>query len=399
MVSTDFSLGKQKEKHPLRALTFFVCLVLALAIIAHRAVWRFTEVSFPAQVVGTEFEVSARSGGTIRRILVEPNGKVRKGDVLAELHDETAAAEIQAASEELTKIQEALATARSDATLLLKRFEIREKIAEASAELSTVLLEVEALRKGIATASESLTLIRDRKDRAESLYRQKAFALADLEERGLELLEQELALQTAGSELEQKESRIESLLGLQRLYCEEEANLISETDKFVTDLELALRKKEGELNTLLASQSERIVRSEREGTVAKISKAVGESISAGEPLVRISTGERIWVETYLNSERVNQIQEGDRVYVQVQTSSYRKRYPAVVKGVLPIMQSQPGYRPGPFEESTERVGVALVEFEDPEQAKRELRPGQRVKTVLIGHSGDKSVVALNRPEE
>ena len=390
MVTTDFSLGNKREKHPLRALTFFVCFALALTIIGHRVVWRFTEFSFPAQVVGTEFEVSARSAGVIRLIQVEPNQRVGKGQVLAELYDQKAEAEIQAASQELAKIHEAIASARSDSTLLLKRFDIREKIAEASAELDTLELEMGASFLNLDAASKTLETIRDRKERAEALYRQKALPLLDVEERRQELLKEEAVLQSLASGLEQKKTRKKSLLQLLALYCEEENNLVSETDKFLTDLELALRKKEGELKTLLAAQGERIVRSEREGIVAKISKAVGESVSAGEPLVRISTGERIWVETYLNSEKVNQIQEGDRVYVQVETSSNRNRYPARVKGILPIMQTQPGYRPGPFEESAERVGVALVEFEDPEQAKRELRPGQRVTTVLVTHAKDTS---------
>jgi multidrug resistance efflux pump len=122
----------------------------------------------------------------------------------------------------------------------------------------------------------------------------------------------------------------------------------------------------------------------------------GETVQPGDEILRISTGEDIWVETYLNSQRVASIEPGNRVFVHA-TGANPIRLPGTVVGISPVMETQPGYTPTAFEPDTERIAIARVQFDDPEFAKQKVRPGQRVTVELLTREPkDESVTAGSR---
>ena len=373
---------KGKNHRFFRSLTFFVLLLLALWLVGYRVAGHFTTISFPAMVEGTEIEVSPRVSGTIRRLEVQNNSTVRAGQLLAVLENRSARAEIEAASQDLAKLKDALADARNEASLLLRQFEVHEKVAEASAEKQSLGFEIQSLGREISAASATLSLKRERLRRMETLYQQKALVLSELEAFRMEVSSTEIQSEGHKSQLLQKRAQLEALSTRQAFLADQVRTLLEKNSQEITDMEIKIRQKEGELRTLLAQQEELTIRAEKGGVISRIHLSVGENVSTGEPIMRIATGERIWVETYLTSDKVDQLREGDHVEVRIDPAG-RVSIPATVKGLLPDMQTQPGYVPGPFEGSTVKVAVALVEFDDPETAKARVRPGQRVTTYLM----------------
>jgi len=121
----------------------------------------------------------------------------------------------------------------------------------------------------------------------------------------------------------------------------------------------------------------------QDGVISKVWKSVGEVAAAGEPIVNIYTGERLWVEVYPSSEDAGLMRPGDRMQVLLDPTGW-VRLPARVQGILPVMQNQS--TTSMFGSMDATYAVVLLEFDDLESAKASVRKGQKVTAVLIPSS-------------
>jgi multidrug resistance efflux pump len=325
-------------------------------------------------------EVSSRTQGKILRIEVQPNTSVRKGEVLAEVSDEEVSAEIKAASDELKELTAGVEKARKDTKLEAQEFQTREKMAEVQAELNALEVSLPNLEGEIANASATLLIHEDQLKRAEKLFEGGAILITDLENRRLALGQSRQALATLHSNLRQERLKGDSLRQRIVFYRQEMEQMRELSTKAITDMEFALRQRQGELNTLLARRSEMLLLSPQDGVVSKVWKSVGEVAAAGQPILNIYTGERLWVEVYPSSEDAGLLRTGDRMQVLLDATGW-VRLPARVQGILPVMQNES--TTSMFGAMDTTYAVVLVEFDDLEGAKAAVRKGQKVTAVLV----------------
>lgn len=364
----------------MKTISFFSLLSVVVAVIAYQFSHTFQQNSFQGVIFGTEVEVSSRTQGKILRIEVEPNNPVHKGDILAEVFDEEVAAQIKAASDELKDLTTSVEKARKDPKLESQEFQTREKMAEVQAQLNALEISLPNIEKDIANASATLQIHEDQLRRAEKLFEGGAILITDLESRRLAVGQSHLAIDTLRSNLQQERLKGESLRQRITSYQEEIERMRELSMKAIADMEFALRERQGELNTLLARRSEMLLIAPQDGVVSKVWKSVGEVASAGQPIVNIYTGERLWVEVYPSSEDASLLQPGDRMQIILDPTGW-VRLPARVQGILPVMQSQSST--SMFGDINASYAVVLLEFDDLEGAKATVRKGQKVTAVLV----------------
>jgi multidrug resistance efflux pump len=364
----------------MKTFSFFSLLSLAVGIIAYQFSHTFQQASLPGVVFGTEVEVSSRTQGKVLRIEVEPNTSVRKGDILAEVFDEEVAAEITAASDELKDLTTAVEKARKDPKLESQEFQTREKMTEVQSELNALQISLPNLEREITNASATLLIHEDQLKRAEKLFEGGAILITDLETRRLALGQSRQALETLHSNLAQERLKGETLRQRIVFYREEIEQMRELYQKAISDMEYTLRQKQGELNTLLAKRSEMLLLAPQDGVISKVWKSVGEIAAAGQPILNIYTGERLWVEVYPSSADASLLHPGDRMQILLDPTGW-VRLPARVQGILPVMENQSATSMFGAVDAT--YAVVLLEFDDLEGAKTSVRKGQKVTAVLM----------------
>ena len=382
MARKNLRLDTARSIHPFRAVFFFCLLIGSLMVVGYRVRGHFTKENFDGRVEGPVVHVSTVVRGRISRVTVQPNMRVEKGQVLIELQDETIAIQIEAAKEEINKLQEAYKKVQTEGPVFEQLFEIGEKTAPLESDIEAAEIEMEKLNRDVAAASLELTLLSDQLQRSETLAGENAMVLSEVEKRRLAVLQKEQDIRDLLTELRLAQKKKEGLLGLKEHYQGYSEVLREAWSKDLSDLDIAIKKKEGDLNVLLAEKEQLVIKSPSAGVVSRLEMASGETVQPGDEILRISTGEDIWVETYLNSQRVASIEIGNRVFVHAMGAK-PIRLPGTVVGISPVMQTQPGYTPTAFEPDTERIAVARVQFDDPEFAKQRVRPGQRVTVELL----------------
>jgi multidrug resistance efflux pump len=358
-------------------LLFFVAVALTLAIVSYRLTDYALEVRFAGTVVGNEVQISSEMGGKLLSIEVKPNSKVEKGQLLAEISDETLSVEIAAASDELRALGEVLEKARADTSALERQYSIREKAVEAEGEIAILDSEIASLAAEIEAASQNSAIAGDRLARAESLFAKQAMTRSQLEGHQLAVAEATRAFQEVEARRDQSLRRRDHLRRLIELYRDRLAQVERENNDRLSDLEIEVKKKSGELDSLRARRSAMRIYSDHSGIVSALSRSEGEVVSAGEPILILTTGDRLRVEVQIPADQRNALEPGDRVEI---LTHERDRVPLYgwVEGILPTLRTLSLSSVGMFEERL-KIAIGVVVFENEEKAKAALLLGQEVQ--------------------
>ena len=361
-------------------LVFNLLIAAILAVILYTVVSDVGSVAVPAFVTGTQVEVAATEGGTLEQLKVDRNERVQRGQVLAELRNQTLDARISAASAELEQAISSRQQARSDVNQGLKRFSINEKIADIRGRIAMLDVEIQSASREIRDAHGTYRLRQDALQRAEELHQEGALTVSEVETRRLALLEARTTTEDLRAKLLRLQTQREGLDENTELYKEQLQNLQKEAGDFLTELDVSTRKLRGQIETLLAQRKQLTLRANADGTILELYRREGELVSEGETVLTISTGDRLWIEAHVPAERSQTIAPGDPVEIEVETLG-QQRLPGSVKGVLPVLRTQ-GTNDVGFLASSEPYAVVLIEFQDPEDAKGRLQVGQRVSVVF-----------------
>lgn len=378
------SVSSHSEQHSPgwhRKLLFNGLLLVIVAIVVFSLWGRFASVSVPAFVTGTLVEVAAPNAATVARVAVERNAEVRRGDLVAVLQNETLDARVAAASDELEELIRSRNLVRNDASRVLRRLSINERIADLRTQLAQLDMEMASLGPAIRGASETLRLRREALERAEALFAERALTASELDSRRLALTEARATLEEVYSENRQLGAKRKGLLESIELYQQQLSNLEKEVENALAELEATIGKQRGVLGTLLAEQRQLTLRAEAGGVVMDVAKHEGERVSAGERILTISTGDELRVEAYLEPQQRSSVSPGQPVEIRVDSAG-RTKLAGRVQGVLPVLKTMP-VDTGTTLTLQKTYAIILIEFDQPELAKREVQAGQRVTAVFL----------------
>ncbi len=383
---------KPEARKKTRAFLIAGAVTLAglMALLVYRAYSGTHLTTDDAFVEGSIHMIAARVPGTILEVPVTDNQSARKGCLLVRLDPEPfqhaldeAEAGLRAEENRLTEL-EALASAHekrlaaAKASLLL----VQDGEEQLAAALSARKAEVRAHEADLAQArldferaenlSEKEVVPRSRLDRARTAVELKAAAL----DAAVELQRQALSVLNAhGKSISQAEAGLKT----------EEAALEQARASFATQKEqIAKRQAQVEIARLSLGYTE--VRAPADGFVTRMSAEVGNTVSAGQPLMSLVSLEEAFVVANYKETRVGKIKPGQEVVMKMAAWPGRKfsgRVDSVMAGTgTAFTLFPPENASGNYVKVVQRVPVKIT-FADLEEVRPFLKVGLSVVPTIL----------------
>lgn len=390
-----------------RALPGIFILITAAAAVSYfhfrQAGSSSSEIRTSGHVEVTEVDMSFRLPGHVARLYVEEGARVRGGDLLAELDQETLKAkhdQVQAVVKELETRQASL-----DLSIRLKEEVLEAEIKKAQAGKSAALARYQSLKTGsreqeIAEAAAARDRARyewenRRRDaeRMKELYQSRiisssqydgAVTAADAAKAVYEAAEERYKLVKAGPRQEMVMEGKANLAGSDAAVAAAEAAR-REVEKMKLDLE-ALRAQTDQARAQAAIAEEDLKKSRLfapfDGFVTVKDVEEQEYVQAGTPVLTLAKLDEVWVKTYIPETQLGRVRLGQGAQVISDTFS-GKLYPGLVTFISPEAE----FTPKNVQTKEERVKLVFrikVTLKNPEQ---ELKPGMPVEVILGGEHG------------
>ena len=361
-----------------------------LALLGYRVYSRTHLTTDDAFVEGSIHMIAARVPGTVFKVPVTDNQPVKKGSLLVRLDPEP--------------FQHALKEAEASLRTEEKRLDELDALASAH-------------EKRFMAARASLLLVRDRREQlaaalsardAEVRAREAALAQARLDlERAENLSEKEVIpknrLDRARTALEMETAALDAAMGLQRQALSvlnghgrsiaqaeaglkaEEAALVQARASFRTQKEqIAKRQAQVELARLSLGYTE--VKAPADGFVTRMSAEVGNTVSAGQPLMSLVSLEEAFVVANYKETRVGRIRPGQKVVMKMDAWPGRKfsgRVDSVMAGTgTAFTLFPPENASGNYVKVVQRIPVKIT-FVDLEKVRPFLKIGLSVVPTIL----------------
>jgi len=387
----------------------FVVAVVVVLIIATILLWRTRERSGPPldQLYGngiietTEVDISAKVAGKITSLPLDEGDPVNEGDLIAQLDSEELAAQVQQA-------EAALASARANLAELLAGTRVEEvRRARAQYQAATQTQQLAQAQYDLVKAGPRVEEIAQ----LGAAVRQVEVALADagrelarlqgLEDQGA-VARQQVDLQrtrrdSAAAQLDAARERLRAgeVGSRPQEIAAAKAALRQAQDqaratKAVLDLALAgprpetieaargrVAQAEAALRVAQAQLGYTTVFSPVAGVVVTRGAELGELVTPGMPIARVSVIDRPWLRVYVPETDLGRVKLGQSAGVTTDTYPDRT-YPG---RVVEIAQ-QPEFTPKNVQTKEERVKLVFGVKIEVENRDRELKPGMPADAVI-----------------
>lgn len=382
---------KKKKRAP---FVFGALLVAAGAIALVIYISRLgKEKTDDAQVEAHVANVSARTQGQVKRVLVEDNQEVKVGDVLVELDDRDQKARLAAARADLAAAQAQQHAAQTqlgltDKTAKANLAVAQGGVAQASALTGSTQAMIDQARADVASATSHKQLTKTDRERAEKLMTSGAGTKADVDARraadeqaDAQLAQAQARLVTAMANRSNSSGTAESARGklLAASTVDEQIEAaraqVALADARVAQAQAAVERAELELDYTK-------LRAEIGGTIARRSVEPGQTVSPDRPIMAIVDLADTWVVANLKETQIADVKPGQEVEVDVDTFS------GTLKGHVDSIAAGTGSRfsllppdnaSGNFIKVTQRVPVK-IKLDD--RGGRVLRPGMSADVTI-----------------
>lgn len=373
--------------------------VLAVVVAGTLGGYWFTQRGFEttdnAQVDAELVAIAPRVPGVVVKVNFEENQWVKEGDVLAELDDAQAKTRLEQAQANLDVAEANAAAAEADARVAEINARGNRSIAEASLHAANAgvsssrdqIAEAEARVKATETAYNQATLERDRN---EKLVKSGALGQA--------VLDQAIAAQdSASAQLSQARAHVKALQGaaVQASSKVQEASARAEqthdVDVVVEQARAKARATKAQVGTAKAARdlaqldlTYTKILAPRDGIVSKKNVSVGQTLSAGSPIVQLVPSRGVWITANLKETQLEKMRVGQPVSVHIDT------FPSIkFRGELESLSAATGAKfallppdnaSGNFTKVVQRVPVRVKLLDVP--ADIVLRPGMSAEVSI-----------------
>jgi membrane fusion protein (multidrug efflux system) len=312
-----------------RVILLAVVAALAVAGVAYWLHARRFEETDDAQVDGNISNVSPRTTGPIKAVLVAENQHVDEGQPLAEI-DQTDLqiavdqARAQVANAEALRQAEDPSVPITQASNESALASAASDIAGATAGLSAAKKEVAQLTAQLAQAEANDRTAQLDKDRAAKLIGQGAISQSDFDTRNntaaassanLDALRQSLA--AARDRVNQEQAK---LTALQSHLVEVRSNAprqVATREASVVSRQASLDLAKAQLAQAEKNLSYARILSPVKGIVAKKSVALGDHVAPGQELMAIAQNEDLWITANYRETQLEQMHPGQSVKVHI----------------------------------------------------------------------------------
>lgn len=375
-------------------------LLAAVALGVGALTWatgRGKESTEDAQIEGRVANVNPRVAGQVKAVLVKDNQVVHTGDVLLELDDRDYQVRIDAAKADLAAAQATLRTAEAQLQVTQKSADANVVVAkggvsQARALEGTTYASIEQARADVAAAESRRDLATIEFNRSKQLVGEGAVARADLDLKTASLDQAESALTQAKARLTSAQANVGNSSGnvdtaRGRLLLAELGPEQVEAAKAQVALASArVDQANAALEQAELNLSYTKVRALSDGTVARRSVEVGQTVSPDRPLMAIVPLDDTWVVANFKEDQLADMKPGQRVEIEVDAYSGRA-FEGTVDSIAAGTGSRfallpPDNASGNFTKVVQRVPV-LVHLDEAHRGDAVLRPGMSVSVTVV----------------
>lgn len=285
--------GRWKHGRWWRRSLFFVTVSVALLWLVGRwASYRYDHlVTRDATVRGVVSRIGPRIEGRVASVDVEPDQRVRKGDVLARLEDQWQQAQLRQSQAELKRATETLDNER-------KMLDVDRQ--SLTLELNSSEAQLQAAIANIASAESAVKRWGNEVDRITRITRPGTVSRSESDDTHLK---HETAIANLRAAEAQKTAATcdneNARVALQGLDVR-----VARLSVLAEEVKVA----EAKVATAQADLDSTVIRAPEDGWVAQHLAEAGASVRVGYPIVALWTGDRLWVEAWLDESDLDEVQ-------------------------------------------------------------------------------------------
>ena len=372
-IEKETSKGQQTpRKNSGRKKIGITILILLLAIgaiiiffyLRYKATHITTDNAF---IEGAIHTIASKVSGTVKKIHVDDNQPVRKGDILVEIDPVDYEVKVKSASATLNKERS-------------KLVEINARIEASTRKLSELNAAMKAAKANLELQEANLKLAEIDFHRATKLYEKEAIPKEryDNMKTGYEVAVSKV--KASAEQLKQAEMVVETQKALIK---QAEASRPSQVS--------VVKEKEAKLETAELNYGYTKLLATSDGYVTKKSVEVGNQIQAGQPLMAIVPLYDIWVIANYKETQLEKVKTGHKVKIKVDTypgKTFKGKVESIMAGTGAVFSLfPPENATGSYVKVVQRIPVKIVleEGADPEHI---LRIGMSVVPMIIVNDKD-----------
>jgi membrane fusion protein (multidrug efflux system) len=360
----DIQQPKNKSRKKMAIIVLTAIAILGVIVAYFYTQYKATHITTDdAFIDGNIHTIASKVTGTVKRIYIESNQFVKKGEILVELDPADYEAKLNEASSGVGAEKAKLLEAKT-------RIDVsKSKLAELSAALEAAKADLELHEANLKQAENDGI-------RAENLYKRESIS-KDRYEKTMTALSVNLARVKAAKEQVKK---VQKELDTQK-------NVVKQAEASMTAQISIIKEKEAKQNAAQLNYGYTKIYAPVDGYVTKKSVEIGNQVEIGQPLMAIVSPEGLYITANYKETQLEKVKPGQKVKIKVDT------YPGkVFYGKVDSIQSGTGsafslFPPenatGNYVKVVQRIPVKIV-FDKDTDPEHILRIGMSVvPTILI----------------
>jgi membrane fusion protein (multidrug efflux system) len=346
-----------------------------------------------AQVEGHVATVAARIAGQVKRVLVEDNQPVKKGDVIVELDDRDQQVRVASARADLAAVQAQLRQAQTqlamtDKTAKANLAVAKGGIAQAAAVTGSTQAMIDQAKADVSAAESRKQLTKLDRDRYERMLAGGAVAKAEVDARiaadtqaDAQLATAKARLVTALANRSNSSGTAESAEG-KLLAASTVDEQVESANAQVALAEARVAQSQAALDRALLELEYTKVKAEITGSIARRTVEPGQMVGPDRPLAAVVDLDDTWIVANLKETQLEDVKPGQTVDIEVDT--YNGELHGKVDSIAAGTGSRfsllpPDNASGNFIKVTQRVPVK-IKLDD--RSGKLLRPGMSADVTI-----------------
>jgi membrane fusion protein (multidrug efflux system) len=316
-----------------------------------------------AFVEGHVHRIAAKVSGTVKKINVEDNQFVRKGDILVEIDSADYEVKVSETSAVLGKERSKLS-------------EIEAKIEASRRKLSELNAAIKAAKANLELQEATLKLATIDFNRAQKLYEKEAIPRERYDNA-------KTAYDVAGSKVKATEEQVKQV----EMAVETQKAIIKQAEASRPSQISSIREKEAKLRAAELSYGYTRIPAPSDGYITKKTVEAGNQIEAGLPLMAVVPLDNIWVIANYKETQLERVKPGQKVKIKVDTypgKTFKGKVESIMAGSGAVFSLfPPENATGNYVKVVQRIPVKIV-LEKNTDPQHILRIGMSVvPTILV----------------
>jgi len=383
MVDEFDEIDRPRRRRWLAALLVNILILAMLALAAHVLLSRTGIITVQSIIASRISLVSSELDGKIVKIFVDSNEQFKTSQPLFQIENSDVLDNIAGLNKIIEGYDGQIAEEQSELSRRVRESDLQMKIQTVQQQMGKNKILSENTQEALKNADGLTSEAKANWESAQSLLRSGAITRARVESYRFDYQKAVAEREKIANDLGVLNAEILANRQTLATYKQQLEDLTKLTDARLAELREKRKIRETERNKWESARDRFLVKADRDGFVATRQKEEGDRVKSGEAVLKVTTGEDIWVEAYFKPEDANLVHAGDPLVIRYANATF----PVIVESIGLITEPFPLQRVSMLAQPENYVVIRMV-FVQPDQAKKAgLRPGMQVNTEIVRQEG------------